>query len=139
MSVSISLVWPSSSMIAAGRPPGSRRVAHSARVRATEETIAIYATPDGCDSAGISRLPGLAAIDDLGRRSRSGRRGAIAWPEPILRNHLPDAGEGLHDGGMVARAREVQRLAKARNGKSIDRAGRRCQGGIELVAADVGI
>ncbi len=71
--------------------------------------------------------------------SWSGRRGILAGQEPILRDHLPETHEGLHDGGMVARAGEVQRLAKPRHTKAIDRAGRRRQGGRQSFAADIGI
>src|SRR5258707_1355701 len=149
MSVSISLVWPSSSVTAAGMPPGSRRVAHSPSVSAEDERVAIYATPEKLRSLANARddghgpslgaALGLGAVDDFGRRLRGGRRGAIARPEPVLGDHLADAGEGLHDGGGVSRSPEVERLAKSRNGKAFDRAGRRGQGGLELVAADVGI
>src|SRR5471030_1126496 len=100
MSVSISLVWPSSSITAAGLPPGSRRVAHSLSVRAEEARVAM------CQSllsllVLLLGLLGVAVVDGFGRRPRSGRRGVPAGHEPILRDHLPETHEGLHDGGIV--------------------------------------
>src|SRR6185295_7945540 len=100
MSVSISLVWPSSSITAAGLPPGSSRVAHSPSVRAEEASVAIDQNSSGS---------GGAVVDDFGWRSRDLGPGKVAGPEAVFRNHLPETHERFHDRGMVARAGEVQR------------------------------
>src|SRR3954470_18855786 len=117
MSVSISLVCPSISMIAAGLPPGSSLVAHSARVRAVEAKVAIYATPSL--NAGYSESVGAAfwatVVDHVGRRARRRRLHVAARPESVLLDHLAEPHERLHHRGMVAGAGEAERLAQARH------------------------